>query len=217
MSGQSQKVFERLYRSAATFEDLPWHVTEPPALLVKALGQRQGGGSALDVGCGAGTFSLFMAKSGFAVTGVDYMPQAVAMLSNRAVDADLNIEAVQADIGKWEAPKQFDVVLDVGCLHTPGTIEPELYKQQLLKWLAPGGDFVLLHFGRRGWWDRWPVGPSRVYHDTVVSWFQPELELVEYIPEHRTGIRLLLGWSALIGHYWFRRALSPDVETQSSK
>lgn len=216
MSGQSRKVFERLYRSATTCEDLPWHATEPPALLVKALDQRHGGGSALDVGCGAGTYSLFLAQRGFAVTGVDFMPQAVAMLAQRAADADLNIEAVQADIGKWEAQKQFDVVLDVGCLHTPATIKPELYKQQLLKWLAPGGDFVLLHFGRRGWWDRWPIGPSRVYRDTVASWFRPELDLVEYVAEPRIGIRLLLGRSALIGHYWFHRAVAPDTPIQSS-
>jgi len=210
MNPQSRKVFERLYRSAKTFEDLPWHAAEPPALLDKALGQRQGGGSALDVGSGSGTFSLYLAQRGYAVTAVDFMPQAVAMLKQRAADANLNIEAVQADIGRWESTQQFDVVLDVGCLHTPGTINPALYKQQLLKWLAPGGDFVLLHFARRGWWDRWPVGPSRVYRDTVVSWFQPELELVEFVSEPRTGIRWLLGRSALIGHYWFRRPPSSD-------
>ena len=205
MSRQSRKVFERLYGSAATPEELPWHKSEPPALLVKALGQRQHTGSALDVGCGAGTFSLYMAEGGYAVTAVDFMPQAVAMLKQRAAEANLNIDAIQADIGQWEAPGKFDVVLDVGCLHTPGTIAPAVYRQQLLKWLAPGGDFVLLHFGRRGWWDRWPIGPSRVYTDTVISWFEPELELVEYVPEHLSGIRLLLGWSALVGHYWFRR------------
>ncbi len=141
-----------------------------------------------------------------AVTAVDFMPQAVAMLRQRAADANLNIDVVQADIGQWESETQFDVVLDVGCLHTPGTIEPAAYKQQLLKWLAPGGDFVLLHFGRRGWWDRWPVGPSRVYRDAVVSWFEPQLELIEYAPEHRAGIPLFLGWAVLIGRYWFRRA-----------
>jgi SAM-dependent methyltransferase len=206
MSRQSRKVFERLYGSATTCEELPWHAPEPPALLVKALGQRQGGGSALDVGCGAGTFSLYMAQRGYDVTAVDFMPQAVAMLKQRAADANLNIDVFQADIGQWKSPTQFDVMLDVGCLHTPGTIDPALYKQQLLKWLAPGGDFVLLHFGRRGWWDQWPVGPGRVYRETVVSWFEPQLELVEYVPEYRTGIPLLLGRSALIGHYWFRRA-----------
>ncbi len=206
MNGRSRKILERLYASANTFEELPWHEPEPPALLVKALDWRQGGGSALDIGCGAGTCSLYMARLGYTVTAVDFMPQAVAMLSQRAADANLSIDVVQADIAQWESETQFDVVLDVGCLHTPGTIEPAAYRRQLLKWLAPGGDFVLLHFGRLGWWDRWPVGPSRVDRDTIVSWFEPQLELIEYAPEHRTGLPLFLGWAVLIGRYWFRRA-----------
>ena len=205
MSGQSKRVFDRLYKSAEKPEDLPWYEAEPPELLVNALDRRDAPGRALDVGCGAGTHSTYMAERGYQVTAIDFMPQAIAMLKARVAGTDLAIEAVQADVGSWTANKPFDVVLDIGCLHTPGTIEPALYKSQLLNWLAPGGDFILLHFGRRGWWDWWPIGPRRVYGDTLCALFAPELELVEDASQERRGMPFFMGGSALIGRYWFRR------------
>jgi SAM-dependent methyltransferase len=205
MSGQSRNVFNRLYKSAQKPEDLPWHEADPPALLVQALDQRNAPGTALDIGCGSGTYSIYMAERGYRVTAIDFMPQAIAMLQTRIAGSDLAIEAIQADVGKWAADHPFDIVLDIGCLHTPGTIDFDAYKAQLLNWLAPDGDFILVHFGRRGWWDWWPIGPNRVYAETLCRQFAPELELVEDLSEQRRGMPIFIGRSALIGRYWFRR------------
>jgi len=205
MSVQSKGVFQRLYKSAKQPEDLPWHEATPPALLVKALDQRDTAGRALDIGCGSGTYSIYMAERGYQVTAIDFMPQAITMLQARIAENDLAIEAVQADVGQWSASHPFDVVLDVGCLHTPGTIELGAYKAQLLNWLLPGGDFILVHFGRRGWWDWWPIGPQRTYADTLCRQLAPEFELVEDASEVRRGFPFFMGRSALIGRYWFRR------------
>ncbi|MDP6436009.1 MAG: methyltransferase domain-containing protein [Gammaproteobacteria bacterium] len=205
MSGQSKGIFNRLYKSAEKAEDLPWHEADPPEALVKALDQRATPGRALDIGCGAGTYSIYMAERGYRVTAIDFMPQAIAILKARLESSELAIEPMQADVGTWTTSEPFDVILDVGCLHTPGTIKYDAYKQQLLSWLAPGGDFILTHFGSRGWWDWWPIGPSRVPVDKLRRLFAPELELVEDLSERRKGMPLFMGGSALIGHYWFRR------------
>jgi SAM-dependent methyltransferase len=205
MSGQSKSIFNRLYKSAEKPEDLPWHEADPPALLVKAMDQRAAPGSALDIGCGSGTYSIYMAERGYQVTAIDFMPQAITMLQNRIAGRDLSIEAIQADVGQWTAAHPFDVVLDIGCLHTPGTIDIGAYKTQLLKWLAPGGDYILVHFGQRGWWDWWPIGPKRVYIESLCQAFAPELELIEDISEDRRGMPVFIGLSARIGRYWFRR------------
>jgi SAM-dependent methyltransferase len=123
MSGQSKGIFNRLYNSAEQPEDLPWHETDPPEFLIEAINQRDTPGSALDIGCGAGTYTIYMAECGYQVTAIDFMPQAITMLKQRIVGRDLAIDAQQADIGKWTASHPFDIVLDVGCLHTPGTID----------------------------------------------------------------------------------------------
>lgn len=200
------RVFRRLYGSASKPEDLPWHGADPPALLAKALDARGTPGTALDLGCGAGTYSLYMARRGYQVTAVDFMPQAIEMLRRRAANEGLTINAVQADISTWNCEEQFDVVLDVGCLHTPHTVDRHVYKQQLLKWLAPGGDFVLLHFGSRGFFDKWPVGPRRVARDAVVAHFAPELIEHEYIGKRLEQLPWLMGRGACVGTYWFKRA-----------
>jgi len=197
-------VFDRLYGKAKTHRDLPWHDPDPPPMLVDALDRRTAAGRALDIGCGAGTYSLYMAERGYAVTGIDFMPQAIHMLRERATTAKANIEAVQADIKTWQCDRPFDVILDVGCLHSLPPADRETYKQQLCRWLAPGGDFVLIHCGSRGWWDRWPIGPHRVGREQIVALFAPELTLREYRDE-RLRLPLFIGCSALASRYWFRR------------
>jgi SAM-dependent methyltransferase len=205
MSEQSQTVFKRLYRAAKSPEDLPWHRAEPPALLVEALDARGEAGTALDVGCGAGTYSTYMARRGYRVTGVDFMPEAVELLRRQSAVSGLKVTAIQADVLVWAPATACDVVLDVGCLHSLGTERHALYKAQLLRWLAPGGDFVLVHCGRRGWWDAWPIGPDRVSHEALFRLFAPELVIQAYRPDVLTGMPLFMGRSALVGRYWFRR------------
>jgi len=198
------KVFQRLYGKANACDDLPWHDPVPPALLVAALDRRDAPGTALDIGCGAGTYALYMAERGYQVTAVDFMPKAVEMLQRRATDAGLDVRAVQADIKTWSSDGQFDIILDVGCLHSFPLPDRETYKRQLCRWLAPGGDFVLSHCGSRGWWDRWPVGPHRISREEVARLFSPELTLRE-CREERLRLPLFIGRSALASRYWFTR------------
>ncbi|MDJ0929246.1 MAG: class I SAM-dependent methyltransferase [Gammaproteobacteria bacterium] len=206
MSWANKLVFKRLYSSASSAEDLPWYEPDPPALLVKALDERPGPGRSLDVGCGAGAHTLYMAERGYAATGIDFMPQAIDLLRNRARETGYDIAAEQADVKTWSAEQPFDVVLDVGCLHSFAAAERQTYREQLLRWLAPGGDYILIHLGRRGWWDVWPVGPNRVYQSQITGLFAPELRLHEYEEEEKRDLPLLVGGSMLTARYWFKKA-----------
>lgn len=205
MTKKDRTVFDRLYASAQSPEDLPWHDSEPPRLLVEALNARDRPGSALDVGCGAGTHAVYLASRGCDVTAIDFTPRAVEMAQRRAAEAGRPIRVLQADVRFWSSERQFDVVLDVGCLHSLRTADRSIYRQQLLSWLAPGGDYLLSHFGRRGWWDRWPLGPHRVARADVIALFSPELSLQDYEAE-TLRMPLLVGHSAVVGRYWFRKS-----------
>jgi 2-polyprenyl-3-methyl-5-hydroxy-6-metoxy-1,4-benzoquinol methylase len=205
MSTQNRTVFERLYSKAKRAEDLPWHHADPPKLLLDAMASRTSRGNAIDIGCGAGTYSLYMARHGYQVTAIDFMPAAIDMLRAEAGRTGLRIDAVQADVTTWEAPRRYDLVLDVGCLHSLGRELHAAYKSRLLQWLAPGGSYVLVHLGRRAWWDWWPIGPNRISADEVTRMFAPELALHRHEPEPMTGMPLFMGRSAVVDRYWFIR------------
>jgi len=206
MSNKNLFIFNKLYDTAKVYSDLPWHDPEPPEMLARTLDGRSHPGRALDIGCGAGTYSLYMARRGYSVTAVDFMPKAVEMTRQRAKEAGADVEAVQADILSWQPDGAFDVILDVGCLHSLAQADRLRYRDQILRWLAPGGDFVLIHCGSRGWWDRWPIGPGRVAREKVESLFAPELQPADYSAELLTGMPLLVGRSALAARYRFHRA-----------
>ena len=65
MSSVSRMVMQKFYRKAeGQPEKLPWHREEPGRMLVEAVQARSGKGRALDLGCGGGVFSAWLAAQG---------------------------------------------------------------------------------------------------------------------------------------------------------
>ena len=180
MSAMVKLVMRKFYRKAeGRPERLPWHQEAPPQILVSAVAARNGHGRALDVGCGAGVFSGWMAERGMEVTGIDLFPEAIAMARETARKKGVQPEFVQGNIFAYVPERPFDLVFDSGCLHSLVGGGVDAYRDQLLKWLAPGGDYVLGHWGKRHAFDWRPIGPRRRSEETLTKLFAPELELVE--------------------------------------
>jgi 2-polyprenyl-3-methyl-5-hydroxy-6-metoxy-1,4-benzoquinol methylase len=194
-------VFGRLYRRAPSVEALPWHREEPPALLERAVASRPAGGRALDLGCGQGVHAVYLAQHGFSVVGIDFVPAAIAAARQRAEQAGVEVELVEGDVVGYEAPAPFDLVLDSGCLHHLPKGKVDAYRRRLDEWLAPGGDYVLVHFAHRP--RLWvPKGPSHLTRDEAVERFAPfELRAED---ETRFDVPLPMG-RMRAGVYWFSR------------
>lgn len=179
MGSMAKIVMSKFYRQADGHpERLPWYREEPGENLVAAVSAREGQGRALDVGCGAGVFSVWLAKHGLRVTGLDLMPEAIAMARAQAEGAEVPVELVCGDLFDYDPEQPFDVVFDSGCLHSLVGGNVAAYRRQLLRWLAPGGDFVLDHWGKRHALDWRPIGPRRRSQGTIEKLFAPELRLV---------------------------------------
>ncbi len=135
--------FEFQYR----FSRPPWDsgVTPPEVVaFVKTNPQR---GRALDLGCGTGTNSIFLAQHGYHVVGVDFSSKAIATARQKATRAGLTIDFHVADVTRLDfLTEPFDFVLDIGCLHA---IDPEgraRYATHLARLTRPGGVFMLYAF-----------------------------------------------------------------------
>lgn len=195
---------ETFYKRAKSPKDLPWHRDNPDGFILEAVEARANPGRALDLGCGSGVFSVWLAKKGYDVTGLDFIPQAIEMAKGRAEAEGVRVNLINTDLLSWTAPGQFDVIVDSGCLHSLIGGDVCRYKEQLMRWLAPQGDYLLGHFGKRHWLDWRPIGPKRRTREVLVELFAPELEVVRH-EQSEMAVPLPIG-PIVQGHsFWFRR------------
>jgi SAM-dependent methyltransferase len=193
-----------VYDRAERPEDLPWHSEDPPELLDAALAEHPDGGRALDVGCGAGVFSVYLARRGFEVTGVDFVGAAISMARERAERSGVTIELIEADVSEWRSEEPFDLVLDRGCLHMLEDTARRRYRERLGDWVAPGGSYLLGHFLKRHALDWRPVGPRRLRPGDVVAMFEPDFVLHAQSDE-TLRLPLPVGPRVTLGSFWFRQ------------
>jgi len=90
------------------------------------------GRRALDIACGEGRNSLFLARNGFQVTGVDIAERALERARNRAAAAGLAVEFIAADLDTWRPTECYDLIVNINFLQR--ALFPDLIAH-----LAPGG------------------------------------------------------------------------------
>jgi methyl halide transferase len=100
---------------------------------------------ALDLGCGTGTNSVWLAQQGFEVTGIDLAPLAVEQADKRARAAGVNARFVVADVLHLPGlggPFQF--FFDRGCYHAVRRDAPNQYAYAVAQQLASSGRGLIL-------------------------------------------------------------------------
>jgi 2-polyprenyl-3-methyl-5-hydroxy-6-metoxy-1,4-benzoquinol methylase len=68
------------------------------------------GGPLLDLACGTGRMAIQMAQLGFAVTGVDLVPEMIALARQKAAAAGVAVEWVVADARSFQLHRQFPCI-----------------------------------------------------------------------------------------------------------
>ncbi|MCB1772919.1 MAG: class I SAM-dependent methyltransferase [Gammaproteobacteria bacterium] len=106
------------------------------AQLLRALAFCRDGGSALDVGCGAGGRLVgLLQQRGFGVTGIDVSAEMVRLARLEHPQHDF----VQHDIGTWESERRFDLVFAWDSIfHLPLAMQQPVVSK-LCGLLAPQG------------------------------------------------------------------------------
>ena len=111
----------------------------PSSWLVEHLDLLPRGGTVLDVACGRGRHTLFLARAGFRVHAVDRDPVAVDAVRTAAREEGLAVECEVLDLEREPPPDlgraRYDAVIVFNYLHRP--LFPALRRA-----LAPGGRLV---------------------------------------------------------------------------
>ncbi|MFF1463137.1 class I SAM-dependent methyltransferase [Streptomyces sp. NPDC058330] len=126
---------------------VPFFVAKPDENLVSYVDRGLvAPGRALDLGCGPGRNSLYLASLGFTVDAVDLSPGAVAWAEERAREAGADIRFRCGDAfteGEAAPAGPYDLVHDSGCFHHLPPHRRVSYLALVDRVLAPGGHLAL--------------------------------------------------------------------------
>lgn len=124
--------------SAQTEVVYPWHRS------VARLLPNLDGASVLEIGCGRGDFSLWLAQKYplAAITGIDFSDSAIAVALAKLSRHNLSLRFLVDDAENLHFPAEtFDCVISCECLeHVP---HPEKMVREMARVLKPGGKFIL--------------------------------------------------------------------------
>jgi SAM-dependent methyltransferase len=130
-----------------------WERRKPPVELVAVVEGAAAlpAGRALDLGCGSGTDSIYLARHGWTVTGVDIVPEAVVLARRNAAAAGVSVRFLEGDATRLQdlglgAP--FDLLVDFGCFHTLPADQRPAYVRGVSALAASGATFLLYGFAR---------------------------------------------------------------------
>lgn len=105
------------------------------------------GGRALDIGCGPGRNSVWLAGRGYEVDALDLSPAAIDWGGERAAEADVTVNFVRGNAFEWPMNKgAYDLVYDSGCFHHLPPHRRISYRTLVERALKPGGNFGLACF-----------------------------------------------------------------------
>jgi 2-polyprenyl-3-methyl-5-hydroxy-6-metoxy-1,4-benzoquinol methylase len=108
------------------------------------------GKSALDLGCGIGSFSIALAERGFSVTGVDRTKYLLDKARAKARSMDITVEWVQKDMRDFVRPEAYDFVLSMFSSfgYFDDRAEDAAVLRNIFESLRPGGVFLIDVLGK---------------------------------------------------------------------
>jgi SAM-dependent methyltransferase len=138
------------FRAAYLVGFKPWDSGVPPPQLVAVV---EGSDAllpqkALDLGCGTGTNSIYMARHGWDVTGIDFVPRAVTVAKRKAAEAQVSLRLMVGDVTRLTElgiGTDYSLLLDLGCFHSIPDAGRDAYVRGVTALARAGA--ILLIFG----------------------------------------------------------------------
>ncbi|MEB3979959.1 class I SAM-dependent methyltransferase [Mycobacterium sp. 663a-19] len=149
---------------AQSLRDLVEGTTDAPALPA---------GSALELGCGTGDTSIYLAQHGWRVTAVDFVAKALDKARAKAGAAGASVDFVQADVTQLSQEgigPGFGLIVDNGCLHNMSDADRGAYVREVSAVAAPDARLLVVAFLPGGRFGVRGVDPAEMERRFTPSW-----------------------------------------------
>lgn len=158
---------EDVYRQIPEAE-IPWNIEEPPKVMVELVntGKLQPC-KVLDLGCGFGNYSIYLASRRFEVTGLDISPTAISIAIKNSKNKGVKCIFIAADIlgDLKELSETFEFAFDWELLHHIFPNQRKRYVENVHNLLNPKGRYLSVcfsekdpQFGGAGKYRKTPIG-----------------------------------------------------------
>jgi SAM-dependent methyltransferase len=139
---------EEIY-SNTSLDKIPWNIRQPPKQLVELIeSEKIVPCRAVDLGCGAGNYSIWLATKGFQVTGIDFSKKAVELACKKAEQENVNCSFKVGDLTDkdFKAYTEYGFAYDWEVLHHVFPDERNTYIQNVVKILQKGSTYYTVCF-----------------------------------------------------------------------
>jgi SAM-dependent methyltransferase len=108
-------------------------------------------GKALDIGCGNGRNSFYLAQRGMEANGIDFSKTSIEWGKQIVKEQSIKVNFLCQSIFEFQdKPESFDFIYDSGCLHHIKPHRRNQYLKTILKYLKPDGYFAMVCFNLKG-------------------------------------------------------------------
>jgi len=130
-------------------------------------------GRALELGCGTGDASIYLAEHGWKVTGVDFVAKAVGKAEAKAAASKVAVTFVRADVTRLSSEgvgSGFDLIVDSGCLHGMSAGDRDAYVREVTAEAAPDARLLLVEFVPGASYGVPGIEPAEVQRRFAADW-----------------------------------------------
>lgn len=104
-------------------------------------------GRAITLGCGLGRETIYLAKKGFEVTGLDFSPTAIKRARRKAIAEGVEVQFIVDDLTNLQdVSGTFDLITDFGALNDMSQKARDLYAQNVFPLTYPGSRYLMFCF-----------------------------------------------------------------------